>query len=288
MASSEGRRSFLLGITLNELSFIMFFLLMFISSATLQKTNKQLQQEIEQKNHLQAGIVQVEEQRDEAFKRLQLIESRLIRVGGFSAAPNEQQLEQLFTRLQAVKGEEELQQTINRLHAEQKSLRQYKQFEDVIKHSELAGSSLQQLEQFLQQTKQSRQELGLLKGRLAYSQKKLKNSGLGYPPCWADSSTGAVEYLYTVTLYEQYMQIEAAWPVHRKVDIASLPGAMALVGQQLKIQQLRQGVKALFAWSQAHNCRHFVRIKDDKYTSKEAFKKQMLVLEDYFYKYLLR
>jgi len=51
---------------------------------------------------------------------------------------------------------------------------------------------------------------------------------------------------------------------------------------------LDRQVAPLFAWSKAHNCRHFVRIKDDSKTSKEAFKRQMLAIEAYFYKYLER
>jgi len=226
--------------------------------------------------------------KDEAFKRLQLLETKLIRAGGFSSSPTEQELEQLFSKMQDVKAKDELSQLVSRLQSELEALQRYKQLDKVIKDSGLSAHSFQQIEQVLKQAEQSSQELQLLKGRLAYSQKKLKNSGLGYPPCWADAKSGAVEYLYTMTLYEQQMLIEAAWPAHRKVDLDLIPGAKNLVGKKLDKQQLRQLVKPVFAWSKAHECRHFVRIKDDLYTSKQAFKQQMRVIEDYFYKYLVR
>jgi len=288
MASSEGRRSFLLCITLNELSFIMFFLLMFISAATLQKTNNKLQLEIQKAENLKADFIKAMQDKDEIFKRLQLLETKLIRAGGFSSSPTEQELEQLFSRMQDVKSKDELQQLVAKLQSEVEFLQHYKRLDKVIKESGLAGHSFQQIREVLKQAKQSSQVLQSLKGRLAYSQKKLKNSGLGYPPCWADSKSGAVEYLYTITLYEHQMLIEAAWPEYRKADLDLMPGAEKMVGKQVDQQQLKRLVKPIFSWSKAHECRHFVRIKDDKDASKRAFKQQMQVIEDYFYKYLVR
>jgi len=285
MASGEGRRAFLLGVTLNELSFIMFFLLMFISAATLQESKTQLKKEIQQKKRIEQQLAEVLRQHDETFKRLQLLETKLMRAAGFSVKPSEEQLDQLFSSLQAVNAKNDLQQIIVKLKDELKS---YKRLDKVIAGSGLKAKSAQQIEQLLTQGKRFTEELQSLKGRLAYTQRKLKNSGLGYPPCWADSQTGAVEYLYTITLYQQKMRIEAAWPKHRNEELALIPGARELENLLLNQQQFKQGIKPVFAWSQAHDCRHFVRIKDDKSTSKEAFKRQMLVIEDYFYKYLVR
>lgn len=285
MASSEGRRSFLLGVTLNELSFVMFFLLMFVSASSLQKANNKLEQQLQQQALLEDRLEKALQDQDQAFKRLQLLESKLMRAGGFSSRPTEQQLQQLFTKMQDVKSDSGSQRLIARLQDE---LEAYKQLDKAIKNSSLASKSPFQLEQLIQQSQQSAQELQSLKGRVAYMQKKLKNSGLGYPPCWADPQTGAVEYLYTITLYEHNMRIEAAWPAYRKVDLDLIPGAKKLSGQRVDQYQLQKKVQPVFAWSKARGCRHFVRLKDDKSTSKAAFKRQMLIIEDYFYKYLIR
>ena len=289
MASYEGRRSFLLGITLNELSFIMFFLLMIISTVTLQKTNNKLEQEIQQKTRLQAEIIQAREDRELSFKRLQLLESRLIRAGGFSAKPSEQQLDEMFARMREVKTEDYLQQTNARLQSELQSLQRYKHLGEALERKGLLDESpVKIVEQLLQQVEKQQQQQQLLKGRVAYMQKKLKRDGLDHPPCWANPQTGAVEYLYKITLYQQRMLIEAAWPEHRKDDLRLIPGAEKLAGQSITVQQLKQRVKPVFDWSKAHECRHFIRIKDDKHTSKQAFKQQMLAIETYFYKYLER
>ena len=289
MASYEGRRSFLLGITLNELSFIMFFLLMIISTVTLQKTNSKLEQETQQNAKLQAEIVKARQDLDLNFKRLQLLESRLMRVGGFSTKPSEQQLDEMFAKMREVKTNDQFQQTNARLLSELQSLQRYKRLEEVLERNNLLeNKSLKVVEQLFQQVEKYQQQQQLLKGRVAYMQKKLKGEGLDHPPCWANPQSGAVEYLYKITLYQHRMVFEAAWPEHRNDDLRLIPGAENLAGQSITLQQLKQRVKPVFAWSKAHECRHFIRIKDDKNTSKQAFKQQMLALETYFYKYLER
>jgi len=287
MATQEGRRSFLLGITLNELGFIMFFLLMIVSAATLQNTKQKLAQETQLKVKLQAEI-DTQQANEDNFKRLQLLESRLMQVGGFAAKPSEQQLDELFTRLQEAQAGIELQQANTQLQRELEALQDYRKLVDVLARNGLADGSPQAVEKLLHDAEVVLQEQKTLKGRLAYMQKKLQENGLDHPPCWADAQSGAVEYLYSITLYENKMHITAAWPGHRKADLRLIPGAKKLAGTTVTLKQLDRQVAPLFAWSKAHNCRHFVRIKDDSKTSKEAFKRQMLAIEAYFYKYLER
>ncbi len=285
MASSEGRRTFLLGITLNELSFIMFFLLMITSASVLQKTKQQLEQQTQNNISMLAQA-----QDDEvAFKRLQLLESRLMQIGGFATKPSEQQLDELFSRLQEAKADASLRQANTRLQSEVDALQSYKGLAEALERNNIQQNSAQKMvEQLLQQAETSQKEQQLLQGRVAYMQKKLKGTGLDHPPCWANPKTGAVEYLYSITLYEQKIKIAAAWPEYRKADVHRIPGAEKLAGKRLTQQQFQQQVAPIFAWSKAHECRHFVRIKDDKQTSKKAFKRQMLAVETYFYKYLQR
>jgi len=287
MATQEGRRSFLLGITLNELGFIMFFLLMIVSAATLQNTKQKLAQETQLKVKLQAEI-DTQQANEDNFKRLQLLESRLMQVGGFAAKPSEQQLDELFTRLQEAQAGIELQQANTQLQRELEALQDYRKLVDVLARNGLADGSPQAVEKLLHDAEVVLHEQKTLKGRLAYMQKKLQANGLDHPPCWADAQSGAVEYLYSITLYENKMHITAAWPGHRKADLRLIPGAKKLAGTTVTLKQLDRQVAPLFAWSKAHNCRHFVRIKDDSKTSKEAFKRQMLAIEAYFYKYLER
>lgn len=288
MASSEGRRSFLLGITLNELSFIMFFLLMITSVAVLQKNKDKLTQEIEQKNKLEVELAQ-SQQDAESFKRLQLLENKLIQAAGLTEKPHDQQLDELFSRLQEVKVFVELQQANTRMQQELESLQAYKRLAETLEQHGIAEQPAQEMiEQLLEQADTGRRERELLKGRVAYMQKKLKGNGLDHPPCWANPESGAVEYLYSMTLFENSIKIEAAWPEHRETDVLLISGAKQLAGKSLTPEQLQQQVKPIFTWSKQHECRHFVRIKDDPHTSKNAFKQKMRAVEAYFYKYLQR
>jgi hypothetical protein len=285
MGTSAGRRSFLLGITLNALSFIMFFLLMLISTATLQKNKQELAEERKHTTTLAAEIVKIKQDNEANFKRLQLLESNLMRAGGFTAPPTQTQLNQLFSKLSAASNSSSLAQANAKL---QRQLQAYQQLSKELAKQGLATDSATALEQLLAQIQTAQQEQQSLQGQVAYLQKKLKGNGLDHPPCWADAQSGAVEYLYNITLYEQKIHIAAAWPQHRLADLRSIPNAQNLADKILTQAQLAQQVQPIFAWSKTHNCRHFVRIKDDKSTSKAAFKRQMLAIEAYFYKYLQR
>ncbi len=285
MSSSAGRRSFLLGITLNELSFIMFFLLMLVSTATLQKTKQALAEELEQTAALSAKIVKIKQDNEASFKRLQLLESSLMRTGGFASPPTQAQLNQLFSKLSAASNASSLAHANAEL---QRQLQAYQQLSKALAKQGLATNSPTAIEQLLAQIQVTQQAQHTLQGQVAYLQKKLKGNGLDHPPCWANAQTGAVEYLYSITLYEKQMHIAAAWPKHRLADLQLIPNAQNLAGKTLTQTQLAQQVQPIFVWSKAHNCRHFVRIKDDQATSKSAFKQQMLAIEAYFYKYLQR
>ncbi len=285
MSSNASRRSFLLGITLNELSFIMFFLLMLVSTATLQKTKQALTAEQKTTTALKAEVLKIKQDKTDTFKRLQLLESRLMRAGGFSPPLNQQQLDQLFSKLSAATDNIPLAQKNTELN---RKLHAYQQLSQALKKQGIATDSATAIEQLITQMQASRHQQQSLQGQVAYLQKKLKGNGLDHPPCWADAKTGAVEYLYAITLYEQQIHIAAAWPQHRAHDLQHIPNAKKMAGKMLTLAQFEQYVKPIFAWSKAHSCRHFVRIKDDKATSKAEFKHKMLAIETYFYKYLQR
>lgn len=288
MSSYEVRSAFFFGITLNELSFIMFFLLMFISTTSLQTTNNKLEKEIKKKTDLQNEIKKIKSEQDESFKRLQLLENRLMKAGGFAVSPNEQQLNEMFSKLQVAKVAVELIQSNKRLQQKLQSLEHFKRLSETYEQSGLSDKLPKTIDQLLTQTKKFKKQQLLLKERMAYVNKQLQGNGLDHPPCWANPSNGAIEYLYSITLYQNGMQFEAAWPEHRKADLDLMPGAEKLAGQHLTLGQLAQHLNPISDWSKHHDCRHFVRIKDHKHTSKQSYKQQLKGIESYFYKYLER
>lgn len=288
MPSSEGRRSFLLGITLNELSFIMFFLLMITSAATLQSTKQQLKQVSEKKSELKAQVIEIKSSYEQTFKRLQLLENKLIQAGRLSSKPSEKELDQVFSKLQDVMNTEQVHQENIHLQKTLQSLQPYQNLIETLQKSDSKTASVQQaIEQLTEQVDVAHRQQLLLQGQVAYFQEKLAGNGLDHSPCWVDEE-GEVEYLYDITLYEHTLEIKAAWPKHREAEVQKIKNAEALVGKSLNEKMLRQQVTPIFTWSQAHDCRHFVRIKDSEQTSKADFKRQMLSIEAYFYKYLQR
>ncbi len=282
MPSSQGRRAFLLGITLNELSFIMFFLLMLVSSISLQKSQKKLEDAIAEKVKAQHQMGVVKQDLDKTFKRLQLIEQGLRQAAGFRSMPTDAQLNEMFEILREARtnGLVEANQTLKKQVNELESFRKLSQLLDE-SGVEKKATSVQQL---IVEVKDYQENHQLLQGRFAYLKKQLKNNGLDHPPCWANAKTGAIEYLYSIQLHQDGMRIKPAWPAYRKKDLQTIPGIHALIGNNISIEQLQKSALPVFEWSKQHDCRHFVRIKDDQSTSKDVFKKQLFAVEKFFYK----
>ncbi len=286
MASHENRRLFLLGITLNELGFILFFLLLLVSAVSLQSKQRELEAALDQQQKLQQYIARLSDESDTDFKRLQLLEDFLMEAGGFQSPASEQQMNELFAKLVEADGKAaspskaELQQQLQALQQTHHELMQ------ALDKQGLGDDSPQAIENWLAENEAIKQRQQALQGQLAYLQKKYQGSGLDHPPCWADSKTGSVEYLYRITLYDDFIRIDPAWPSHRQGELENLPGAFAVTGKVLSPTQFRQQLNALYQWSKNNKCRHFVRINDANISSKQAFKRNLLIVENYFYKYL--
>lgn len=111
-------------------------------------------------------------------------------------------------------------------------------------------------------------------------------NGLVHPPCWADVNTGAIEYVYNVTIKENSLLVTRAWPDTREALVLRTPYISKALGEYSMNSHFLRATRALFDESKANNCRHFVRISDEA-VSKDAFKEQLLTIENHFYKYLV-
>ncbi|MGR9045838.1 MAG: hypothetical protein ACU83N_11110 [Gammaproteobacteria bacterium] len=283
MASYEGRRSFLLGMTLNELAFMMFFLLMLLSTAALHDKTAVLEQQARKNDALKLELAQTRKRLDESFKRLQLFETAVSRLAGLEPNPSRDRLEQAFQRLQAAG---KLEQTAE----ENARLKKQLQVIEGLKHRLLqidpTLTPKKTLENLIEQSLSAQREHQNLRGRLHYLQQQLKGNGLDHPPCWADPENGTIQYLYRITIYEKTLRIEPKWPDERSAEIKTIPGASELAGQTLDLETFKSKVEPVYQWSHAHECRHFVRVHDDPRTTKRGFKTALLTIESVFYKYL--
>jgi len=113
---------------------------------------------------------------------------------------------------------------------------------------------------------------------------RMRQCGLGMPPCWMDSA-GKAQYIFRIVIHANSVAVERAWPPEREKDAEEVPGALALPGEYASLEEFGSKAQPVRAWSQQQNpeCRHYVHISTD---SETVEKKKLLAIEHYFYKYL--
>ncbi|MCU7959463.1 MAG: hypothetical protein KZQ58_05575 [gamma proteobacterium symbiont of Bathyaustriella thionipta] len=298
MQTPESRRTSLLGMTLNELVFLLFFLLLIVTAVLLKADERHLQQQQDTQQQLKQQLSRQQQLLDSNFKKLTLQESVLSRLQQAGIGHTPEELDEFFSRLQEVRYKAD-----KLVQVEQQNRRIHQQFQQQQSSAELGEAvlallreqggnavSAQSVEQSLRQLRETVRQQKDLRGQLVYLQKSLQacTGGVDHPPCWADSQDGSIQYLYHIQLHQQGFSVTPAWPPERAADVKAMPGALALAGQTLSIERFKKMAQPVFHWSQQQGCRHFVQVKDDADTSKQAFKDNLLAIESVFYKYLQR
>jgi hypothetical protein len=113
-------------------------------------------------------------------------------------------------------------------------------------------------------------------------------NGLDHPPCWPHPVTGRPEYIFDVTIREQGIAVAKAWPETRAEDVKGIFGATEFPDTQYSRQQFLQHTSSILEWSQEQTpeCRHSVRVYDATNT-KDGYKQALQTVEAVFYKYLV-
>lgn len=130
-------------------------------------------------------------------------------------------------------------------------------------------------------------EVVTLRGQIGNLRAKLGELGRGteMPACWASAETGRPEYIFDVALKSGTFIIRDRKIPHRKKDQAALPLHGIVFDQEIGPDVFLNQTEPLYAWSVKHECRFFVRAFDlTGAAEKEAFKRQMRILEGRFYK----
>jgi hypothetical protein len=288
MELSGERRAFLLGMTLNELAFILFFLLLLISALTLKSKDAELHEKYSNIEKLAERLAAISSELTETKKKLELQEKVVNRLEEFVPNSSPESLDDIFKKLVLA---EEQEKQLREARSELKKLARYEEFEKKLEKAGVEGSPEKKLEQLMEKLQDSKDQERTLQGRVQYLTNKLNQcvgTGLDHPPCWADKTTGSIEYLYRITIFEDSLNVKAIWPQHRAKDAGKIPGVISLAENRLSPDSFRLLAEPIFDWSKKQGCRHFVRIRDDANTSKQAYKNQLLTIESYFYKYLER
>jgi hypothetical protein len=125
-----------------------------------------------------------------------------------------------------------------------------------------------------------------LRGQVAFLKTKLEGKGgRDHPPCWADESTGRVQYLFAIDITDRGLIVRPAWPEARKIDAQALPGMDALANAQsaLNLREFRVAMQGIDELSRKRHCRHYVVMRNHV-ADLAVFNSYRFAIEHYFYK----
>jgi hypothetical protein len=140
----------------------------------------------------------------------------------------------------------------------------------------------------VRQLAQAKSENERLQGQLA-SQKRILDKiaggkGTEKPACWA-TADGKPEYIFDVALTSTGLIVRDRKLPHRAEQQATLPLSSITYEIERAPAIFLQETKALLDWSNAHDCRFFVRVYDlTRGDEKVVYKAHLRTLEDRFYK----
>lgn len=294
MNQSE-RKSSVLDTSLTEMAFIFFFILLLIA---IWKINEQ-----EQKKEELAQQILNEQTRTENYEVIStLVEQIKAQIGTDSVDELFSELVKATTENSSMKSELEtlktqLEEQSAALDAYEQNLREvlvnddknaiaeklkaYAQLKNKLDSvSEASKDTVETLDDVLIQLNDLKGQNNNLRQQVV----RLGN-GLDHPPCWADSETGAIEYVFDVVINEDTTVFYAGWPENRAQQALSDPKISNVPGVYSSKEELWVKTRELYNESVKNKCRHFVRIYDHA-TTKDAFKNKLLAVENHFYKSL--
>lgn len=258
------RQDHVFSVTLTELIVILLFLFLLVTAWKMRK----LETAMASANDV-AAVAQAENQslRDAAAGRKKLPPEffKLVR----AAAARGQTVEQVLDERETLEVEADAcAEAKERLSNENEQLR-----------SDLESSDPGALGD---ENRELERELGDLQGQYANLKRRIGKGGFDLPPCWADSE-GRIQFLYSVVIHEDGIGVEPAWPAERADDAEALPNVAGAISDRASIGSFLSQTRAIFDWSAARECRHYVHIYDEA-VSKSAYKEQRLAVESHFYK----
>lgn len=288
---SNKSKSSVLDTSLTELAFIFFFILLLVSVwklneqetklTELEKNNQRQQQILAGTQAVSALVEKIKEEVgednfDEYFIEISKLNERV------------QRAEQLEVELQEKKAALSFyEKKIAEIFKDGDKSKIIEQINDVAVLKELLAEALpteidsaKALKQILLERNDALGQNNNLRQQIV----KLGN-GLVHPPCWADAKTGAIEFLFDVTILEEGVVFARGWPESRSEQATSDPVIQAVIGEYKSGTEHLAKTRPIFNDSVRNNCRHFVRVSDQA-ISKDAFKKHLLAIEQHFYKKL--
>lgn len=130
-------------------------------------------------------------------------------------------------------------------------------------------------------------ELEVKEGRLA---NLAKRAGVGDPPCWT-TPDGGFEFLYTIRIRDDGFVIDKAWPEYREAELGAIDAPdLRYPSRRIGPDEFQAMMLPLWNYGRRNDsCRFFVRVVDQTSpVSKEAWQQNLQLVENYFYKSVVR
>jgi len=284
--TSLHNRGFLLGMTLNELVFLLFFLLVLVSTHLLQSKNELLTKKATLLQQLQNRLSQKQAILDETFRKLGILQNTIDRLHELQPHVQAGELDEQFKRL--VESENQIRIDNETLRKRLKELDNLSKLYVILKDAGYTDPPDLVVRQLLLDSQNLHTQKLAAGKQVKSTRTRYSGNGLDHRPCWTNPNSGAIEYLFRITIFEDYLQIEPAWPEHRNDKLISQTKTWNFKNRRFTPPEFKRLATPILSRSkqQRPECRHFVRIHDHSSTSKSAFKKHLRMIENYFYKYL--
>lgn len=105
-----------------------------------------------------------------------------------------------------------------------------------------------------------------LRGQISFVQQQLAlqgKKGFGLAPCWVND-VGKVEKLFDVTVSDDGLIVQSAWPATRQAQALVLPGIGQLINTDkvFTIEQFKEHANPILEWSKRQDpeCRHYALV----------------------------
>lgn len=279
------------GVSLNELAFLLFFLIVLISAIKLNNDRKVIEDKTEHNNHLEQQLQLTQYELDEAVSELKLVKDKLSEIFSAGRELDPDYLDKQISKLVSMEAAnqqlaDELSKTKEGLEKEKASSELLSQIQQALK-----DNGVDNPEALIKAYEKEVAKNKTLMGQYKNIERRLAGNGLDHPPCWANPDTGKPEYMFNVRIMPDRYELSAAWPLHRANEMQEIsPGVIDNLPNELQHDEFNQLALPILQHSkkQVPECRHFVMVQDSTITSKEEYKEGLSRVENFFYKLILR
>jgi len=288
---ATGERYFLFSLTVSELGFILFFIMVIITifeisardeeiletSSRLKKAERSLLVRKELTKQLEKIVGSDHKQNlDDIVVRLE--KSELIKQENENL---KERVSQLTEKNEASKAFEKLLSSSarngkNGVEQVTKDIRDIEAAKEVIEKAnpDSTGESL------LEQVKSLVQQVDDAKRQVAYV--RSQGRGIDYPPCWL-IATNKAEYTFVITVFANSdVKVEKRDLPHREKQYAKLPSYPNIIASTLDREMFERLALPILEESKSNDCRYYAQVRFD---SVEACRFQFVV-DKYFYPYV--